>query len=171
MYSIVLMAAVTAGPDTTAFGRGGCHGCSGGCYGGGCDGRVDGGCYGGVYGGYSMPYGMPMQTPIVVPMQTPIQTPTPKQGEGASLKFQLPADARLFVDGQRTGTTGAERAFVTPALTPGQKYYYDVKAELDVGGKTVTEEKRVIVEAGANVVESFPKLTAAAAQPAGVAGK
>src|SRR5437763_9618707 len=51
MYSIVLMAAVTAGPDTTAFGRGGCHGCSGGCYGGGCYGGGYGGCYGGGCGG------------------------------------------------------------------------------------------------------------------------
>jgi len=130
------------------------------------------------------PYGgVPMQTPVVVPMQTPVQTPAdttkpkpdgttkPDGSQGASLKFQLPADAKLYVDGQLTGITGTERAFVTPALTPGQKYYYDVKAELTVDGKAVTEEKRVIVEAGGSVVESFPKLTAAAAQPATVAGR
>jgi uncharacterized protein (TIGR03000 family) len=89
--------------------------------------------------------------------------PTPKQG--ASLKFQVPADAKLYVDGQLTTPTGTERAFVTPALTPGQRYYYDVKAELTVGEKTVTEEKRVIVQAGSNVVETFPKLTAAVPSP------
>ena len=68
MYSIVLMAAVTAGPDTTAFGRGGCHGCSGGCYGGGCYGGGYGGCSGCWGSGYGCGAVMtPMQGPAVMP--------------------------------------------------------------------------------------------------------
>jgi uncharacterized protein (TIGR03000 family) len=82
MYSVVLMAALTAGQSTPAWGchgRGGCCGCTGyissctGCWGschggwGGCHGwrhgchgchggyygGCCGGCYGGCYGGYS----------------------------------------------------------------------------------------------------------------------
>lgn len=46
MYSVVLMAALTAGVDTPSFG----HGCHGGGWGGhGCHGY--GGCYGSCYGG------------------------------------------------------------------------------------------------------------------------
>lgn len=80
---------------------------------------------------------------------------------GASLKFTLPADAKLYVDGRLTNGTGTDRSFFTPPLIPGQKYFYEVKAELMVDGQLVTEEKRVIVEAGAELRETFPKLVAA----------
>ncbi|HEV3083243.1 MAG TPA: TIGR03000 domain-containing protein [Gemmataceae bacterium] len=76
MYSVVLMAALTAGTNTpaTCFGLFSCHGCHGcwgchGCYGSGCHGCYGGygcyGCYGcngcrgswGGYGGYGACYG------------------------------------------------------------------------------------------------------------------
>lgn len=75
MYSVVLMAALTAGGEAPAchWGHGGCHGCYGcsgcsGCWGccGGCYGGCYGGCHGcsgcwgccgGCWGGYSSCYG------------------------------------------------------------------------------------------------------------------
>jgi uncharacterized protein (TIGR03000 family) len=156
--------------------------CHGGGYGGGCFGG--GGCYGagcaggGIYPAYSYPaYGVPAGPVIVTPPAgtevpaAPAPTDKDKKGKGgegnsASLKFQLPADAKLYVDGQPTAGTGAERAFFTPTLVPGQKYFYDVKAEITVAGQVVVEERRVIVEAGAEVTESFAKLFAAVGQPA-----
>jgi uncharacterized protein (TIGR03000 family) len=64
MYSMVLMAALTAGSATPychgccgCWGGGwGCHGCWGGCY-GGCYGCWGGGCYGGCFGGCMGCYG------------------------------------------------------------------------------------------------------------------
>lgn len=95
-----------------------------------------------------------------------------KSGMSASLKFRVPAETKLYVDGQLTPTTGTERVFSSPPLAFGQKFYYDVKAELNVNGKTVVEEMRVIVEAGINVNETFSKLIVAAAEkPSTVAGK
>ena len=53
MYSVVLMAALTAGTTTPSWGWG-CHGCSGGS--GGCHGCH--GCHGGCWGsGYGACYG------------------------------------------------------------------------------------------------------------------
>jgi len=95
------------------------------------------------------------------PMETPV-APKPKDGMGAKLNFRVPADAKLFVDGRLTAISGTERAFTTPPLAQGSKYYYDVKAEILVDGKQVVEEKRVVVEAGATITESFPTLIAAA---------
>ena len=110
----------------------------------------------------------------VKPMDKPT-APAPKEGKegmGASLKFRLPVDARLYVDGRITMIGGTERTFTTPPLVEGQKFYYDVRAELVVDGKPVVEEKRVIVAAGATVTESFEKLIAAAdGKSAVVAGK
>ena len=82
-----------------------------------------------------------------------------------------PAGAVLFVDGAKTAGEGEERSFFTPPLEPGQKYFYDVRVEVAIDGKKVSEEKRVIVEAGAEIRESFPKMTAAIAAARTVAGK
>jgi uncharacterized protein (TIGR03000 family) len=158
---------------------GSCHGCFGG-------GRLGGGCWG--PSAPQLPYSaVPVSGPVVVnyadpwavygrvnpppavivpvdappadakPMETPV-APKPKEGMGARLKFKVPADAKVYVDGRLTVGGGTERTYSTPPLAAGSKYYYDVKAEVVVGGKPVVEEKRVIVEAGANVVESFPAL-------------
>ena len=106
------------------------------------------------------------------PLKKPDTTkPEDKKNMGANLKFVLPANAKLYVDGRLTGGGGAERTFYTPPLAPGQQYYYDVRAEVVVNGETVTEEKRVIVSSGASLVETFPKLTAAVEKANALAGK
>jgi uncharacterized protein (TIGR03000 family) len=173
-----------------------CHGCCGGysCF-GSCSGFVTqsawGNCHGccGGFGPttyYYPAYSTPILTgaapfyyvgpthhaapPVVVP---PAKTDEPKKDEkkGASLKFNLPAGAALYVDGVKTPGEGEERSFFTPPLEAGQKFFYDVRAELLVDGKTVMEEKRVIVEAGAEIAESFPKMLAAVSATKNVASK
>lgn len=79
----------------------------------------------------------------------------------AQLTLELPADAKLFVDGQATKGTGAARPFHTPALPAGQSFFYEFRAEVEVNGKTEVETKRVVVRAGETLTESFPKLLAA----------
>ena len=180
---------------------GSCHGCSGAaCFGGGCYGSGHfNGCWGpspaqfpyppmavaAPVGNYSDPwavYGRVNAPPAVIvpveasstetkPMETPV-APKPKEGMGANLKFTLPAEAKLYVDGRLTMIGGTERAFTTPPLATGSQYYYDVKAEVVVDGKPVIEEKRILVEAGAPINETFPVLIAAVAgKPTPVAGK
>lgn len=80
----------------------------------------------------------------------------------ARLTVELPAAAKLYVDGALVSGDAATRNFHTPDLPPGKTFYYDLKAEVSVGGKTVTEEKRVLVRAGDTLNESFPKVIAAA---------
>jgi uncharacterized protein (TIGR03000 family) len=115
-----------------------------------------------------VPAADPKDTKAVPP---PVTDPKDPKEMGASLKFRLPAAAKLYVDGRPTALTGTERAFTTPPLAPGQKFYYDVKAVLATDGEPVVEERRVIVEAGANLTESFETLLAAEAKITGVAGK
>jgi uncharacterized protein (TIGR03000 family) len=118
-----------------------------------------------------------MSYPNRPPVMTIPVAPPPKSGSdsapmGANLKFSLPAQAKLFVDGKPAPGSGAERTFYTPPLATGQKFFYEVKAEMMVNGELVVEEKRVIVEAGANLTETFPKLVAAVRGATGtVAGK
>ena len=108
----------------------------------------------------------PETTPEKKPETTPEKKPGGNDGMGANLKLRVPAEAKIYVDGRLTTGDGTERAFFTPALEPGQKYYYDVKAEVVVAGRVVVEEKRVVVVAGAEVTESFASLFAALGLPA-----
>lgn len=203
MYSIVLMAALASAGDTPNWGHGchgcrgghgcwssGCHGCYGyggygygcyGCWGGygyGCGGCY--GCYGGCCGGgYYSPYHV---TPVIAPAKPVEVAPPPvekKPAPGAAaanqakLLVELPADAKLFIDDQPMKTPAARRTFNTPALQPGQAYYYMVRAEVVIDGKTHTETKQVIVRAGqtaeAKFTELLAKVEASKAAPA-VAG-
>jgi uncharacterized protein (TIGR03000 family) len=144
---------------------GGCYcSCScGGCYCSGC--YACHGCYGctGCYGG------------VVVSPAPPVMQQAPAPGGGvrpasaqeARITVKVPADAKLYVDGQMTTTNSqATRTFKTPVLAVGQDYYYTMRAEVERDGKTVTDTKRVIVRAGATVEANFdlPASTAVASK-------
>ena len=158
---------------------GGCYGCYGGygwssCYGCyGCYGGYSGsgyGCYGcysawgchGCYGGYPVMPAMP-EAPIYKDKDKDT-LPPPYKGAGneesvrASLTVELPADAKLFVDGQPMKTTAATRRFVTPPLARGQAYFYDLRAEVVRDGQTVTLSRRVVVQPGQEARASFTEL-------------
>jgi uncharacterized protein (TIGR03000 family) len=79
----------------------------------------------------------------------------------ARLTVELPASARLYVDGAAVTGGGSARLYHTPELPAGQAFYYDLKAEVLVNGVPVVEESRAIVRAGESVTVSFPKLVAA----------
>jgi uncharacterized protein (TIGR03000 family) len=66
----------------------------------------------------------------------------------ATVIVQLPADARLFVDGQVADLTSATRSFITPAIDMDRDYYYTIKAEADRNGRTLAQSKRVVIHAG-----------------------
>jgi len=81
----------------------------------------------------------------------------------ARLTIELPADAKLFVDGQLIAGSGPSRQFHTPELPAGQAFYYELKAEVIVNGKASIEEAKVVVKAGEVSTAKFEKLVAAAA--------
>jgi uncharacterized protein (TIGR03000 family) len=159
----------------------GCYGCWGGqtgwaCYGFAYGGWGDGGwgcsgCYG-AYGGYSG-YGVPVPGPVttapgvVAPGRVPEVTPPPLEKRPipkideqvrARVRVDVPADARLYIDGQLMRTAGRGRTFQTPPLAPGKAYFYDVKVEIDRDGRTMADTQRVVVRAGQMVSADFASL-------------
>lgn len=172
---------------------GGCGGAwAGSCYGsayGGCYGSWYGSSYGQSYGSGCFGYGITVGGPVVVgpgvvtmppaativPATPPAATPDPKDGKSSSttvekpassaarLTIELPATAKLIVDGKPTRGDGPTRQFHTPALPAGQAFFYEMRAEMEIDGKVEVEEKRVVVRAGEALTESFAKLAAAAA--------
>src|SRR5262249_28276981 len=70
----------------------------------------------------------------------------------ATIVVSLPASAQLSFNGHSVGATAAtERTFVSPQLVGGQAYSYDVKAEFQKDGRTVSVSKRVRIEPGKTV--------------------
>ena len=123
----------------------GCWGCAGSAgYGNGCWGCAGGACNGGAVNP------APAPAPAPKPVEKKKVEATP-----AHITVHLPADAKLSVDGVECPLVSDTRAFDTPRLQPGQQFYYTVKAEIVREGKTVSESKRVIFEAGAKIDVEF----------------
>ncbi|HZY86054.1 MAG TPA: TIGR03000 domain-containing protein [Gemmataceae bacterium] len=96
---------------------------------------------------YSPPQG-------VTSWSTPAPGPAP-----ATLVVHLPPGARLTIDGYPPRATGETRWFITPHLEPGRTFHYDLKAEVERGGKRLTRTQEVAVQAGqrTDVTINFPE--------------
>lgn len=64
------------------------------------------------------------------------------------LNVQLPESASVFVNGNRTTSKGALRNFVSKNLAVGSSYRFEVRAEREVNGEVVTENKTVVLTPG-----------------------
>lgn len=125
------------------------------------------GCGGGCIGSYPAMGGVAVPAPAIPPAAsapTPAPAPagpsssTADETAPARLTIELPAGAKLYVDGMPTTLHGATRQFHTPALPKGQAFFYELKAEITIDGKTEVEQKRVVVRAGETITAEFPRL-------------
>lgn len=150
----------------------GCHGCNGSrCFGlfrrHGCHGWNN--CCGTVVVSCTGCAGAPSVKPPAEGEKAPDAKPSDKKApeesalNQATLIVSLPADAKLFIQGQATTTTGATRTFVSPTLEAGKDYVYTLKAEVVRDGKPLSVTREVTVRAGQTVETSleFPVAVAA----------
>jgi uncharacterized protein (TIGR03000 family) len=75
----------------------------------------------------------------------------------AQITVIVPADADVFFDGSPMAETGAERVFATPALPPGNTYYYEIEAQWSADGQAFDQTRKIMVAAGAKVTVDFTK--------------
>jgi uncharacterized protein (TIGR03000 family) len=74
----------------------------------------------------------------------------------AYIAMRVPANAEVWFDGEKSASTGEFRTFRTPALAPGRRYTYEVRARWDENGREITQTQKVPVTAGADVTIDFP---------------
>jgi uncharacterized protein (TIGR03000 family) len=149
----------------------------GGSYGGGSYGGSAAAAYGGeVTSGYSS--GMPIEsyrvydeTPsmtggeIIGTPVAPLLDSTRRESvpaDGALLIVQVPADAKVFVNGDRTSSTGEVRRFLSRGLEQGRSYEFVVRMSSEQGGAASEQTRVVTVTAGGQSNVSF---AASAAKP------
>ena len=75
----------------------------------------------------------------------------------AHFTIEVPASAELFLEGVKTKQTGPSRVFVSPGLTPGQQYVYEVRARWIENGQPVEQTRNVVVMAGQRLTVRFPQ--------------
>jgi uncharacterized protein (TIGR03000 family) len=78
----------------------------------------------------------------------PISRAAADDAAAATVVIKLPADAKLYFDDRPTKQAGAERTYVTPELTPGKEYEYQVKIEYMRDGRVMTRTQAITVRAG-----------------------
>jgi uncharacterized protein (TIGR03000 family) len=62
--------------------------------------------------------------------------------------MQVPADATVYLAGQRMNQTGARRSYRLPELPAGQSYDYPVVVQVVRQGRTISAEFNELVSAG-----------------------
>jgi uncharacterized protein (TIGR03000 family) len=101
--------------------------------------------YGVVVGEYYPPPGAAVPPPAPAPGEPPQEGGQQPGPDGkARLMLLVPADAQVWVDGQPTSQTGAEREFASPVLTPNKVYTYSVRVRSRKDDGRVSDETRAI---------------------------
>ena len=71
------------------------------------------------------------------------------QSSRMTLNIKTPANAVIWINGEKTSQTGENREFVTAGLLPGRTYTFDIRAEWQSPeGKQMDVEKRIHVQSG-----------------------
>jgi uncharacterized protein (TIGR03000 family) len=99
---------------------------------------------------------------VAVLVAGPISRASADDAATATVVIKLPAEARLYFDDRPTKQVGAERTYVTPELTPGKEYTYQVKIEYTRDGRMMTQTRPVSVRAGQTSRVEFGEAAAAA---------
>lgn len=182
---LIAVALALVAQDANAFGhRWG--GCGWGGYGYGYGGCGYGGWYAGYggypgygygYGGYaSCGYGGCATAPAGAPLNGAAPATAPKPGMGAPapgttssyelrpdslmIAVNLPADAKVTINGRPTTSTGKHRTYVSSNVLVNSSYHYVLRVDFTRDGKPVTEEKSVDLSAGKTASLTFGVPTA-----------
>jgi uncharacterized protein (TIGR03000 family) len=85
----------------------------------------------------------------------PAPTTTVPTDTKAYVRVVVPADAELWFDGEKTAQTGTSREFVSPPLTLGTDYSYEIRARWLENGKPVDQTRSVTVRGGSLTLVNF----------------
>jgi uncharacterized protein (TIGR03000 family) len=94
--------------------------------------------------------------PVQPPEATgPYRTVARTADNKARLHVLLPADAKLWLNGRLTTSTGAEREYLSPELEAGTTYAIEVKARWMRAGRAVEQTRQIQVRANKSATVHF----------------
>ena len=87
----------------------------------------------------------------------------PQGQQDAILNVDLPAQAKVWINGHETSTEGSFRSYVSRDLETGKHYEFDVKAVIQKEGREIAMNRKVTLQAGLSELVKFdfeqPQLT------------
>ena len=107
-------------------------------------------------GGDGWVRGAPPQAVGAEPAPLVIQA-VPEGEPIAQFTVEVPANAELYLEGVKTRQTGTSRVFVSPPLTSGRQYVYEVRARWMENGQPVEQTRSLTVAAGQRFTIHFPE--------------
>jgi uncharacterized protein (TIGR03000 family) len=78
----------------------------------------------------------------------PLQPARRADDRTVRIQVRVPADARIWFDGEPTTQRGEVRTFESPALDPAKRYAYEIRATWQEGGRAVERTRQLRVRAG-----------------------
>jgi uncharacterized protein (TIGR03000 family) len=90
------------------------------------------------------------------PPRIPRQSTAPTDNL-AHIEVRAPADAEIWFGSGKTTQTGSIREFVSPPLSAGHEYTYEVRARWNDNGQEVVQTRRIDVSAGSWKTIDFTK--------------
>jgi uncharacterized protein (TIGR03000 family) len=90
-------------------------------------------------------------------MATAPNTYAPPNDNAIYVRVQVPADAEVWFEDQRTSQKGPVRFFESPPVAPGRKFVYQIRARWKEDGQVVDQAREAIVYAGSKVGIDFTK--------------
>jgi uncharacterized protein (TIGR03000 family) len=129
----------------------------------------DYGGYPGSYDGwYTGDYTVPVSTQDAYPSvpdastysslgTAPGAAAAPLDENAVYIRVQVPPDADVWFEGQKTVQKGPVRFFESPPVTPGIKYVYHIRAHWKEGGQDIDEVREATVYAGSKVGIDFTR--------------
>ncbi len=83
-----------------------------------------------------------------------------RSDDTVKLNVSVPESAKVYVNDRLTTSTGEVRQFVSRGLEAGKSYRFEIRAELNDNGKTITDVQSVVVTAGSQENVRFVMKTA-----------
>ena len=106
------------------------------------------------YGAVAPPYSSGYQSLEPPPTVNP-DTASVQGDSTVHVRVRVPANAKLWIDGAITTSTGSIREFQSPPLTPGQ-YTYELRARWTENSRDVTQTQKVAVSPRTHITVDFP---------------
>lgn len=106
---------------------------------------------------YTYPWAGPVASSPPAGPTTGVVAPAPTVPAPVEIAVLVPANAAIWFDDAKTTQTGTLRRFVSPPLTPGRDYTYEVRARWTEEGREITQRRRLTVHAGEVVSVTFPE--------------
>jgi uncharacterized protein (TIGR03000 family) len=107
-----------------------------------------------TYGNTSYTTESPSPIPVYSP-RTPFAPMPPALPLTALLQVHVPADAEVWLEGQKMRSTCLRRHYRSPPLDPVKGYAYEVRARWQHDGKPIEDVRHVAIRAGATVLVDF----------------